>query len=127
MEEQLTKERLDAFTKEEDALEILLKNRGKEILEMASDYGVNLRVCGCDKIQYFDDCFYIVEEWSCRGENGADYSEEIPLDALFSDEVLKKFLDDQRQEKLDREEKRKLEEYERDLEEYERLKNKLGK
>lgn len=126
-EELLTKERLEAFVKEKETIETLLKKRGDEILEIASEWGVNLHVSGCDKIHYYDDCFYIVEEWSCRGESGSDSSQEIPLDALFTNEALRKFLDEKKQEKIDMEKRRERDEYEKDLKEFERLKSKLGK
>lgn len=126
----LTKERIEAFQKERGELNSLLWERGIEILRTARDFGVELGVTSCDNVYISKDKdggFYLEDNWRCFGESGTDYSTEIPISALYDDEVLKKFLADRKADK-----DKEIEEYvqrqeKEDWEEYERLKIKFGK
>jgi transcription termination factor NusB len=124
MIEGLTKEKIDEFKRLEDECRTLILERGAEIIEKAEERGVELNISKCDDVSLYDDDFVIAEYYSSKGESWYDYSEEIPIDAFYSDEALEKYFDSVLQEIDDKDEQlqQDIEKYERS--EYERLKAK---
>lgn len=124
MIEGLTKEKIDEFNRFKDENRKLILERGAEIIKKAEERCVELNISKCDDVLLSEEDFVIAEYYSVRGESGYDYSDEIPIDALYSDEALEKYFNSVLQEIDDNDEQllQDIEKYERS--EYERLKAK---
>ena len=84
-EGKLTKERVEAFLEERRELNAEFCARGLEIIEKAKSAGIDIRVSSCDEIKLYEHIFSII--------SGRIESIGFPIDALYSDEILDKFIE----------------------------------
>lgn len=81
----LTKERVEAFLEERSELNAKFCARGLEIIEKAKSAGIDIRVSSCNEIKLYEHIFSII--------SGRIESIGFPIGALYSDEILDKFIE----------------------------------
>jgi hypothetical protein len=88
----LTKERVEAFLEERSKLNAKFCARGLEIIKKSKSAGIDIRVSSCDEIKLYEHIFSII--------SGRIESIGFPIGALYSDEILDKFIEFKKEQKL---------------------------
>jgi len=87
----LTKERVEAFLEERSKLNAKFCTRGLEIIKKTKSAGIDIRVSSCDEIKLYEHIFSII--------SGRIESIGFPIGALYSDEILDKFIEFMKEKK----------------------------